>query len=131
MTDFLLRIEREGTPMSQNHYLNSNLQKCRQERIASAVKKSSFSVDMHDGSKRDCYRVSDLVRIHHMSNHKQTVEDIHDILKSYYKVARKRFVGLSPDQLEHIAGEELSIRRRRHRLQKETQDLEAGRKILL
>lgn len=115
---------------------------------------------MHDGSERDCYQVCDLVRIHHMSNFKQTVEDIHDILKSYYKVARKRFVDnvcmqaadfylvtgpeapmnifspawvycLSPDQLEHIAGEELSIRRRRHRLQKETQDLEAGRKILL
>lgn len=27
MTDFLLKIEREGTPMSQNHYFNSNLQK--------------------------------------------------------------------------------------------------------
>jgi hypothetical protein len=26
-TEFLLRIEREGTPMTQNHYLNSNLQK--------------------------------------------------------------------------------------------------------
>lgn len=26
-TSFLLRIEREGTPMTQNHYLNSNLQK--------------------------------------------------------------------------------------------------------
>lgn len=27
VTDFLLRIEREGTPMTLNHYLNSNLQK--------------------------------------------------------------------------------------------------------
>jgi hypothetical protein len=27
MTEFLLKIEREGTPMSQNHYFNSNLQK--------------------------------------------------------------------------------------------------------
>lgn len=27
MTDFLLRIERDGTPMTLNHYLNSNLQK--------------------------------------------------------------------------------------------------------
>jgi hypothetical protein len=26
-TSFLLKIEREGTPMTQNHYLNSNLQK--------------------------------------------------------------------------------------------------------
>lgn len=27
-TEFLLQIKREGTPMTQNHYLNSNLQKC-------------------------------------------------------------------------------------------------------
>lgn len=27
MAEFLLRIERNGTPMTQNHYLNSNLQK--------------------------------------------------------------------------------------------------------
>lgn len=47
---------------------------------------------MPDGSKRECFQVSGLVRIHHMSNSKQTVEDIHDILKSYYKVTQKRFV---------------------------------------
>ncbi|KGO38852.1 Dynamin [Penicillium expansum] len=139
--------------------LLSDLDFSRQERIASAVKKSSFSVDMKDGTNRDCYQVSDLARIHHMSNSEQTVEDIHDILKSYYKVARKRFVDnvcmqaadfhlvtgpeapmnifspswvycLTDEQLEHIAGEELSIRRKRHRLQQETKDLEAGRKIL-
>lgn len=114
---------------------------------------------MHDGSSQDCYQISDLVQVHDMSNSEQTVEDIHDILKSYYKVARKRFVDnvcmqaadfhlvtgpeapmnifspswvycLTDEQLEHIAGEELSIRRKRHRLQKETKDLEAGRKIL-
>jgi hypothetical protein len=27
MAEFLLQIERDGTPMTQNHYLNSNLQK--------------------------------------------------------------------------------------------------------
>jgi hypothetical protein len=27
MAEFLLRIERDGTPMTQNHYLNTNLQK--------------------------------------------------------------------------------------------------------
>ncbi|KAJ6150073.1 hypothetical protein N7471_001272 [Penicillium samsonianum] len=76
MTDFLLKIEREGTPISQNHYLN-------------IARNTLFPVDMPDGSKRECFQVSGLVRIHHMSNSKQTVEDIHDILKSYYKVARK------------------------------------------
>ncbi|KAJ5318544.1 hypothetical protein N7476_004964 [Penicillium atrosanguineum] len=92
MAEFLLQIEREGTPMTQNHYLNSNLQKCRQERISSEVKELAFSVKYDDSSKGECVRVSDLTRIHHMSNLQQTVQDIHDILKSYYKVARKRFI---------------------------------------
>jgi hypothetical protein len=38
---------------------------------------------------------------------------------------------LSNEELEHIAGEELSERRKRHRLQKQMKDLEAGRRILL
>lgn len=33
MTDFLLRIEREGTPMTLNHYLNSNLQKWSESNV--------------------------------------------------------------------------------------------------
>ena len=115
---------------------------------------------MDDGLEQNCFRVSDLVQIHHMSNLKQTVEDIHDILKSYYKVARKRFVdnicmqaadfhlitgpeapmnifspswvySLSNEKLEQVAGEDLSVRTKRHRLQKQTKDLEAGRKVLL
>ncbi|KAJ5938478.1 hypothetical protein N7466_001612 [Penicillium verhagenii] len=160
MTETLLRIERDGTPMTQNHYLNSNLQKCRQERITSAVKKSSFSVDHSDLSTSQCVRVSDLTQIHHMSNTQQTVQDIHDILKSYYKVARKRFIdnmcmqaaddnlvtgpdapmklfspswvyNLPHEQLDEIAGEEASVQRNRRSLQKQMKELEAGRKILI
>ncbi|KAJ5678484.1 uncharacterized protein N7477_004117 [Penicillium maclennaniae] len=97
---FCLKLKRDGTPMTQNHYLNSNLQKWsestasyyRQERISSEVKELSFSVKYDDSSKGECVRVSDLTRTHHMSNLQQTVQDIHDILKSYYKVARKRFI---------------------------------------
>ncbi|KAJ5772460.1 hypothetical protein N7520_002989 [Penicillium odoratum] len=121
MTEFLLVIERERTPMTMNHYLNSNLRKC---------------------------------------NNKATIQDIHDILKSYYKVARKRFIdnlcmqatdyhlvtgpaapmklfspswvyNLSPEQLEQIAGQKVSIRAKRCRLQKQIKGLEIGRKILL
>lgn len=105
-------------------------------------------------------RLSDLTRIHDMSNLQQTVQDIHDILKSYYKVARKRFIDnmcmqaadyhlvtgpaapmplfspswvyrLSPEQLEQIAGEESSVRGKRQRLQKQVKNLEMGRKIVL
>jgi hypothetical protein len=94
-----------------------------------------------------------------MSNLDHTVQDIHDILESYYKVARKRFVDnvcmqavdyhlvtgpeapmklisptwvndLSNDALEEIAGEDVGSKRRRKQLQKEIEDLETGRRIL-
>lgn len=105
-------------------------------------------------------RGSDLTPIHHMNNQQQTTQDIHDILKSYYKVARKRFVdnmcmqaadfylvtgleapmklfspswvySLSREQLENIVGEEASVRRKRRQLKKQVTELEMGRKILL
>ena len=95
-----------------------------------------------------------------MSNTAHTVQDIHDILKSYYKVARKRFVdnvcmqgaghylitgsntplklfspafvnGMTTEQLEEVAGEDVTTKRRRKQLKKEKDDLEAGRKILI
>ncbi|PLB48222.1 hypothetical protein P170DRAFT_359667 [Aspergillus steynii IBT 23096] len=157
-TNFLLQIEREGTPMTQNHYLNSNLKKCRQECMSSEAKKSSFSVEYHNGSSGECVRLSDLTQIHHINNLHQTVQDIHDILKSYYKVARKRFIenlclqaadfylvtgpeapmalfspswvyNLSSEQLENIVGEESSVRRKRRLLKKQAKGLETGKKI--
>lgn len=95
-----------------------------------------------------------------MSNMEHTIQDIHDILKAYYKVARKRFVdnvcmqasdhylvtgpdtplklfsatfvsGLSGEQLEDIAGEDVATRRRRKGLKREIAELTAGRKILV
>lgn len=94
-----------------------------------------------------------------MSNFEHTVQDIHDILESYYKVARKRFVdnvcmqavdyylltgpeapmkllsptwvnSLSNATLEEIAGEEKASKRKRRQLEKKIQDLEAGKKAL-
>jgi hypothetical protein len=105
-------------------------------------------------------RFNDIVHHHPMSNTRHTVHDIHDILESYYKVARKRFVDnvcmqatdyhlvtgpntplklLSPSyilnlaehQLEDIAGEDPSLKRKRKQLKKEIDDLQQGRKILL
>ena len=94
-----------------------------------------------------------------MSNKEHNVRDLHDILKAYYKVARKRFVDnlcmqasnyflvtgpdaplklfnptfvsrLTAEQLEEIAGEDAAVKRRRKVLGKEIQNLEAGKKIL-
>lgn len=95
-----------------------------------------------------------------MSNLDHTVRDIHDILDAYYKVARKRFVDnvcmqaadyylvtgpeapmklfspswvndLSDDRLEEIVGEGRASKRRRLQLQKEVEDLEVGKAVLL
>lgn len=94
-----------------------------------------------------------------MSNAQHTVFEVHDILKAYYKVARKRFVdsvcmqaadyllvtgpnnplklfspefvsALSDEQLEEIAGEDVGLKRKRAALEKEVRDMEVGKKIL-
>ena len=94
------------------------------------------------------------------SNLKHTVDDLHDILRSYYKVARKRFVDivcmqavdfflitghdapikvfspqyvseLTNEQLESIAGEDLVSKRKREDLKRKIENLEAGKKIAL
>ena len=93
------------------------------------------------------------------SNIEHTVCDLHDILKSYYKLARKRFVDvvcmqaadfhlvtgpdtpikvfspafvseLSEDQLDKIAGEEVANKRKRAELKSEIHRLEAAAKLL-
>jgi hypothetical protein len=123
--------------------------------MKTAMKEKSF-----DGGKHGTVvRLDDVVQNHPMSNVEHIVQDIHDILLSYYKIARKRFVdsvymhaidhflvlssetpltlfspafvnGLDVDQLEMIAGEDNSIKRRRQQLKKEIESLEAGRRIL-
>ncbi|KAF7527979.1 hypothetical protein PCG10_001913 [Penicillium crustosum] len=154
--EFLLRIEREGTPVTLNHYFNDNLEKCRQKRLHSTVSKKAFDDCKHG----EVVRLRDIVQQHHMSNVDHTVRDIHDILDSYYKVARKRFVDnvcmqaadhylvtgpeapmklfspswvndLSDERLEEIVGEGRASKRRRLELQREVEDLEAGKAVLL
>ena len=94
-----------------------------------------------------------------MGNEAHTVQNIHDILQSYYKVARERFVGnvcmqaadyhlvtspetliglfsssfvrsLSKEQLEDIAGEEGAVKPKWHQLSKKIRDLQEAKKIL-
>ena len=95
-----------------------------------------------------------------MSTVESVVQNVHDIFKSYYRIARERFVdnvwmqaasyhlvtgpdtplkllspsfiaSLNPDQLEDIAGEDAGLKRKRKALVKELIGLEAGKKILI
>ena len=94
-----------------------------------------------------------------MSNEENTVMAVHDILKSYYKLARKRFAdnvvnqaagyhlvtgeetpltlfsptfvhGLSEKQLQEIAGEDPGLQRKRAALVRKIEGLEKGKKVL-
>lgn len=93
------------------------------------------------------------------SNEQHVIRDIHDILHSYYDVARTRFIDnvckqaadfflvngpdtplrvLSPvfvsrltdEKLEQIAGEEAQVRRQREKLQKDINSLTEAMRIL-
>lgn len=163
---FLLKVEREKKPFTLNHYFNANLQKCRSDRLINAVKGSARKESMRksnghfygEGPLMVELKLLENLTIHE-GNVEHTTEEIHDILKSYYKVARKRFadnvyhqavdhflltgensplrvfsqewvIGLVPEQLEAIAGEEPGIRERRRTLHKTIEDLEAAIGIL-
>lgn len=94
------------------------------------------------------------------SNLESIIQDLHDSLKSYYKVARKRFVdtvcmqavdfylikgpesptkafsshfvsNLSPERLDFIAGEEHQIKRKRIELKREIELLTHGKSVLI
>lgn len=94
-----------------------------------------------------------------MSNDEHVILEIHNILKSYYKVSRKTFVDnvcnqaalhyllhedkgplalfspvfvskLTPVQLEEIAGEAPNVKRQRAQLAKQTASLTEAMKIL-
>ena len=127
----------------------------RQDRMLSAMKEFSFDNCSH-GS---VVRLSDAKRTHPMSNTEHIVQDIHDILQSYYKVVRKRFVdsvvkqatdhflvtgpetplnlfsptfvsALSTEELEHLAGEAPRMKRDKARLRKEIASLTEAKAIL-
>lgn len=131
----------------------------RQKRLrASLEKHATFQTNGH-GVARSTIALDNIVQNHPMSNAQHTVFEVHDILKAYYKVARKRFVdnicmqaadyllvtgpnnplkilspqfvsALSDEQLEEIAGEDIGLRRKRIALAKEVKDMEIGKKIL-
>lgn len=169
--EFLLEVDLQGTPSTLNHYFNDNLQKwyvlgsfsrfsanpsaSRQKRLHSRIKAKTFTDFKHG----DMIRTSDLFQHDHMGNDEHTIQDLHDILQSYYKVARKRFVDalrmqavdhflitgpdtpltlfspafvakLSHEELDEAAGEDRQVKRQRAALEKETHDLEEAMKIL-
>ncbi len=180
---FLLEIEREGPPLTLNHYFNDNLQKWQSERLVLAMKElglkstlagdKAYNWDRDDGKNADdddddADRKTSGVFLTwaqlgslpaNKANAEHVREYMHDVLKSYYKVSRKRFVdvvcqqavnhgllrgaggplgifttdmvlGLTADQLDMIAAEDAPVKEVRARLDREIAGYEDALKVL-
>lgn len=79
----ILSDERGGILQTVNHYFADTLAETRQERVMARLS----SLDL-EGVPMN---VTDVLRGIHLSNEEQAINDIHDILKAYYKLALKRF----------------------------------------
>jgi hypothetical protein len=154
---FLVDIERHGNLLTMNHYFADNVNKSRLERLRVRLE-SLNSWQTSDENREPLLRVSDVLKIV-TSNDNHTIQDLHDTLKSYYKVARKRFVDavclqavdhflvsgktsplwifspqfigkMSDTELRHVAGDEEVAIKRRNALETELSTLRAGEEIL-
>ena len=117
-------------------------------------------LNTNTGENGEVIKLQDILEVSTISNTDLIIHDLHDILKSYYKVARKRFVdnvcmqavdhylltgpdapvklfspsfvcGLTDEQLDSIAGEDVSTRNKRAELRREIENLTNGKKILM
>jgi hypothetical protein len=158
---FILCAEREGNLITTNHYFSENLEKARKDRLYNAIHhKSAPNTWEGFGEKgKVVVEMDKLLSAAGIGNLEHTVQDIHDILKSYYHVARKRFVdnvcmqgtdyylvsgpksplrvlspmfigNLTSDQLQAIAVEDSTSIQRRKELLNQIESLKEGRRIL-
>ncbi|KAL1969323.1 hypothetical protein VTN77DRAFT_9515 [Rasamsonia byssochlamydoides] len=98
----ILRDEREGILQTVNHYLAQNIDATRLERIIARLNKAGIRTE----DRHVPVSLSMITEAVHLSNEDQAVYDIHDIIKSYYKVAVKRFLDNIVTQVveRHILG---------------------------
>ena len=80
----ILNDERGGILQTVNHYIADTLSAVRQDRVLARLRSMGFQ----DGT---AFNLNQVLKSVHLSNEDQAVNDIHDILKAYYKVAMKRF----------------------------------------
>ncbi|PHH91107.1 hypothetical protein CDD83_1630 [Cordyceps sp. RAO-2017] len=84
----MLNDERGGILQTTDHHYAETLDKIRWERVLARWKAINFQDRNGTSHKINLERIADAV---HLTNEKQAVIDIHDILNAYYQVAIKRF----------------------------------------
>lgn len=156
-TSFLVEVERHGNLITMNHYFAENVRKAREARLRVKLEElATWTAGIEHAEP--LLRLNDILRVA-TSNDDHTIQDLHDTLKSYYKVARKRFVDavclqavdhflvsgntsplwvfsphfigqMSDAELQLIAGDEDGTIIRRNMLETELGSLKAGERIL-
>jgi hypothetical protein len=150
-----MRISKKGVLLVQKLDSDAKHEASRQKRMQDQLQQNSFNTSSHG----EVIRMKDISYSHPMSNIEHTIMEIHDILRSYYKVARKRFTdnvfiqaadyylvtgpntplklfspsfvsNLTESQLENIAGEDVMMRRKRAALVSDIKRLEAAKRVL-
>ncbi|GAT24032.1 interferon-induced GTP-binding protein Mx2 [Aspergillus luchuensis] len=151
---FLLSVERNRRPYTLNNYFNHTLQKLRSARVAQALEDNARNIN--DTWSNAQMKVVDLDAVKKSASDQGNVEhitgEIHDILWSYYQVARERFaiehclltgpesplevfsqewvINLGSDELGAIAGESQAIKARRANLKQKMEDLKSALQTL-
>lgn len=164
-TELLLSIERHGQLMTMNPSFNRNVQKAQGDRLLEALSKAADPAAVLFGSLNEVGNRMTLPRaaiagaVADRTSAEQARQEIHDILHSYYEVARTRFVDVisqqvvfhllldaddsplrifNPDlvmmlddtQLAAIAGEDAVTRGRREHLVSEVEGLKKAAKAV-
>ncbi|CAG9945562.1 unnamed protein product [Clonostachys rosea f. rosea IK726] len=154
-TESLLRVELEGTPATHNSVFTETLNECRQQRQKAWLKDKTIVTTKYG----EVVRLKDVVSQHPLQNGEQMIQEIHDILRSYYLLSRKRFIdnvrmqvaddllitgpetplkifsselvsGMTDEELDDVAGEDPSVRRNREAIQEKINLLRKAMKIL-
>ncbi|OTB19881.1 hypothetical protein K445DRAFT_313668 [Daldinia sp. EC12] len=163
----LLEIEQEGPPLTLNHYFNEALQRAQSGRLVAAIRElgAERAFNVTEGNKTHVEKgvfLNDAQMNNlsfNMANSEHVQEYMHDILKSYYKVSRKRFVDvvcqqvvnfrllqgkcsplkifntemvleLTEEQLDAIAAEDIPVKRRREKLGRDIANFQEALKVL-
>ncbi|KAI0489905.1 hypothetical protein F4859DRAFT_171951 [Xylaria cf. heliscus] len=169
---FLLRIEREGSPLTLKHSFSEHIQKIRTDRLVHAitelgverVERPELGPDVKSKKRHhENYIFLKPSQLKYLTINKgnatQVREHMHDLLSSYYGVARQRFVdviyqqavnhyllfgegsplrafntemvlGLNEDQLDMIAAEDAPVKQRREKLVRDIDNLVEALRVL-
>ncbi|PMB72104.1 Interferon-induced GTP-binding protein Mx [Beauveria bassiana] len=152
---FLVNVEREAHPCTLNSIFRSKLAELQSIQMEEKLTGKTKNLNLYytEDKSEEVITMDDvLATLRDKDQGKYVAEDIHDVLKSYYEVARDRFIDtvylqvvthnlvsggesplmlfserwvldLEPEKLESIAGESLQKREQREMLARRIQDL--------